>query len=99
MIWRTLTGSLAAALMATIAFLGIHAATTHPATVAQVSTQNTYLGELATFANYLARTNAALCLHDHVQCPPVPSFPDPPGLPALGGKAVTGPLTGTQGAR
>lgn len=51
---------------------------------ARLKIENVYLGQLGTYANYLAAVDFALCASTHTDCPTPPKFPDPPGLPHLG---------------
>lgn len=78
--WRITTGVLAVAFAVTFT-TGRLQTSTNASTLA---TQNRYLAEVATYANYLAETISTICQAQHLACPKPPSFPDPPGLPRLG---------------
>ena len=85
--WKVTAGLLAALLAVTIAVTYLHSSSTNATVVAHsraLAVENRYLAQVADFANYLAETNHIICTAQHLACPPVPHYPDPPGLPALG---------------
>jgi hypothetical protein len=86
-LWKLLAGGLAVAFAVTFTWQqvrGSHTAAQVSTTKATLAAETKYLGEVATYANYLALTNFRLCAKLQTACPAPPHFPDPPHLPALG---------------
>lgn len=85
--WKVTAGLLAALLAVTIAVTYLRSSSTNATSTSNahaLAVENRYLAQVADFANYLAETNHIICTAQHLACPPVPHYPDPPGLPALG---------------